>query len=146
MINVSTYATKISISGPVGLVNVSKFADDREPYTFDTLECGGAAISAMCGGMGAWQKSSIGKLSISVIADSDDDYALHNFFAKYNVYLNDAKVLDKQGCKFSIIKPKVKKVILTPVFPIAYDPQTGSTADGRKNGKTYSFAYMPSNK
>ncbi len=143
MINISTYGTKIKISGPAGSVEVTQFADDKEPYTFDTLECGGAAISAMCGGMVAWQKGSVGKLSISVIGDSEDDYALYNFFAKYNVYFNSAKVIDKQGCNLSVTKPEAQTLNLYPVFPISYDPHAGSTADGRTSGKTYSFAYTP---
>lgn len=140
MIDISGNGLSITVlalqSFPMGF-SLSEFADDVDPLTVEVIEPFGFEL-LFDGDMFAFDKANVVKISVSVIAGSDDDINLKLLLQSKK---GSKSILPIPDLTTMIVSYPSGRVILTKGTIFSGPLADSIEASGRKKGNTYTFVF-----
>lgn len=140
MIDIGAYGLSINVvalqSFPMGF-SLSEFADDADPLVVEETEPFGYEL-LFDGDIFSFDKASVIKLSVTVIAGSEDDTNLRLLLQSKK---GSKSILPVPDMTTMVITYPTGHVILTKGTIISGPLADSSRADGRKHGNKYTFVF-----
>lgn len=143
--DVSFAGATITLSGGMGMPGkITDFMDDANPVEFPDVEVTGAGAN-LNGNMIRYAKPNLVMMSITVIPFSEDDNALYNAWARYRVQNGNQGTAWEQGITCIIDTSQSARAgsrTLSNGTMISGPGGPASTAEGKMQGRTYTFAFQ----
>ena len=145
MDDISVFGARVQLRAsetfPSG-IDLTQFADDADPFDTPSMQIGDTAMGPN-GDLITWSKANPVKLTLSLIADSEDDRNLAVLFEANRVGKG------KQGARdvitLTVLYPSGRTVTLNPGKITDGPPMNSGTSAGRLKSKTYGFAFENKN-
>ncbi len=143
MFNVSGFGTSVnilaSVTYPIGL-QITEFADNSDPLDVPSLQIGDVAMG-LNGDLITWSKANPIKITISVIAQSDNDTALSILVAANRV--GRGKISARDVITMVVSYPGTNRTPVTLINGIITSgiPLSPVSSDGRLKTRSYEFSF-----
>jgi len=143
MFNVSGFGTSVnilaSVTYPIGL-QITEFADNSDPLDIPSLQIGDVAMG-LNGDLITWSKANPIKVTISVIAQSDNDTALSILVAANRV--GRGKISTRDVITMVVSYPGSNRTPVTLINGVITNgvPLSPVSSDGRLKTRSYEFSF-----
>lgn len=140
ILDVSFAGARVRFSGAIS-AEVTDFMDDANPIEVQEVEVSGAGAN-LNGNMIRYAKPNLVMLSVTVIPLSPSDMALREGIKKFRVQGGQNRHREWEQAVTCTIAVQDKAFVFTNGTPISGHLAPSSTAEGKMQGRTYTFAFV----